>query len=97
MALKVVNVSRPMSDHSMFDAAGIELVQQQVGPDTTKAEYIDILRGVDGAMIGTLPLTDRQVLEACPNLKLVSRPGVGVASTDPAAAPALGLRPCTPP
>ena len=86
MALKVVNVSRPMPDHSMFDAAGIELVQQQVGPDTTRAEYIDILRGVDGAMIGTLPLTDREVLEACPNLKIVSRSGVGVDSIDLATA-----------
>ena len=97
MALKVVNVSRPMSDTSMFEAAGIQFSQQLVGPDTPKAEYIDILRGVDGAMIGTLPLTDREVLEACPNLKIVSRSGVGVDSIDLAAATELGILACNTP
>jgi phosphoglycerate dehydrogenase-like enzyme len=97
MALKVVNVSRPMADHSMFDAAGIEFSQNLVDSTTSKADYIDILRGVDGAMIGTLPLTDREVLEACPNLKIVSRSGVGVDSIDLVAATELGILACNTP
>jgi len=97
MALKVVNVSRPMADHSMFEAAGIEFTQTLVDSTTSKADYIDILRNVDGAMIGTLPLTDREVLEACPNLKIVSRSGVGVDSIDLAAATELGILACNTP
>jgi D-3-phosphoglycerate dehydrogenase len=97
MALKVVNVSRPMADTSMFEAAGIEFSQTLVDSTTSKADYIDILRDVDGAMIGTLPLTDREVLEACPNLKIVSRSGVGVDSIDLSAATELGILACNTP
>ncbi len=66
MALKVVNASRTLADTSMFDEAGFELVQQTAGAGTSQAEFIELLRDADGAMIGTLPLTNATVLEACP-------------------------------
>ncbi len=97
MATKVVNGARPLADASMFEAAGIELVQQAVGAGTSKAEYIELLRDADGAMISVLPLTDAEVLAACPKLKIVSRAGVGVDSIDLEAATKLGIVACNTP
>ena len=97
MVLKVVNAGRALADTSMFDDAGIELVQQQVGARTAKEDYIKLLRDADGAMIGVLPLTDAEVLEACPKLKVVSRAGVGVDSIDLQAATRLGVLACNTP
>ena len=97
MALKVINGGRPLADTSIFAAAGIEYVEHPVGAATSKTEYIDLLRDADGAMISTLPLTDAEVLEACPNLKVVSRAGVGVDSIDLDAATRLGILACNTP
>jgi D-3-phosphoglycerate dehydrogenase len=97
MALKVYNGGRAMTDTSLFDDAGIELVQQQAGAAMPKDEYIELMRDVDGAMISTLPLTDAEVLEACPKLKVVSRAGVGVDSIDLDAATRLGILACNTP
>ena len=97
MALKIVNCGRPLADKSMFESAGFELVEQQVGALTPKDEYIELLRDADGAMIGVLPLTDADVLEACPSLKIVSRSGIGVDSIDLPAATRLGIVACNTP
>lgn len=97
MPLKVVNAARPLADPTIFDGAGIELVEQQVGAQTAKSDYIDLLRDADGAMIGVLPLTDAEVLEACPRLKIVSRAGVGVDSIDLPVATRLGVLACNTP
>ena len=97
MALKVVNGGRPLADTSIFSDAGIELIEHQFGAATPRDEYIEIMSGVDGAMISTLPLTDAEVLEACPKLKVVSRAGVGVDSIDLDAATRLGILACNTP
>jgi len=97
MSLKVVNAGRPLADKSMFEDAGIELVEQQVGALTPKDAYIELLRDADGAMIGTLPLTDVDVLEAASKIKVVSRAGVGVDSIDLPAATRLGILACNTP
>jgi D-3-phosphoglycerate dehydrogenase len=97
VALRVVNAGRPLADPAMFEEAGFELVQQQTGARTPKDEYIDLLRDADGAMISVLPLTDAEVLEACPRLKVVSRAGVGVDSIDLDAATRLGVLACNTP
>ena len=97
MALKVVNCGRALADASMFDGGDFEVVQEQVGARTAKADYIDLLSDADGAMIGVLPLTDAEVLEACPRLKVVSRAGVGVDSIDLPTATRLGVVACNTP
>lgn len=94
MALKVVNLARPFNDVALFRSAGIEF--NETTAPTTEA-VIDALRDADGAMIGIWPLTDRQVLEACPKLKVVSRSGVGVDSIDLGAATELGICACNTP
>jgi D-3-phosphoglycerate dehydrogenase len=55
------------------------------------------MRDADGAQVGTLPLTTRAVMEACPKLKVVSRLGVGVDSIDLDAATELGILACNVP
>lgn len=95
--MKVVNCGRPLADKSIFESAGFELIEQQVGALTPKTEYIDLLRDADGAMISTLPLTDVDVLEACEKLKVVSRAGVGVDSIDLPVATRLGVLACNTP
>jgi D-3-phosphoglycerate dehydrogenase len=97
MALKVVNAGRPLANPAMFEEAGFELIQHQTGARTPKQEYIDLLCDADGAMIGVQPLTDAEVLEACPQLKVVSRAGVGVDSIDLPAATRLGILACNTP
>ena len=78
----------------MFKEYGIEIVEQTC---PTKQDYIQLLKDVDGALIYTLPKTDREVLEACPKLKVVSRSGVGVDSIDLDAATELGICACNTP
>ena len=94
MALKVVNLARPFKDVALFRSAGIEFKETNA---TTTEAVIDALRDADGAMIGIWPLTDRQVLDACPKLKVVSRSGVGVDSIDLEAATELGICACNTP
>ena len=58
---------------------------------------IELLKDADGAQVGTMPLTSRKVLEACPKLKVVSRMGVGVDSIDLDVATELGVLACNVP
>ena len=78
----------------LFESAGIEVVQEKVA---TEEQMIELMRGVDGAQVGVWPLTSRRVMENCPNLKVVSRFGVGVDSIDLEAATELGILVCNVP
>ena len=78
----------------LFEAAGIEVLQ---GPTRTTEEMIELLCDADGALVNTLPLTSRDVMEVCPRLKVVSRMGVGVDSIDLDAATELGILACNVP
>jgi D-3-phosphoglycerate dehydrogenase len=97
MAITVINGGRPLADASIFTSAGIELIEHAFGAATTRDEYIEIMSTADGAMISTLPLTDEEVLKACPKLKIVSRAGVGVDSIDLPSATRLGILACNTP
>ena len=97
MTIRVFNGGRPLSDPTFFTAHGFELVEQSVNARTSKEEYIELLKDVDGAMVGTLPLTDAEVLRSCPKLKVLSRSGVGVDSIDLGTATELGILACNTP
>ena len=94
MGLKVALQTNPYNRLDLFEAAGIETF---VGPATNQEEMIALLGEADGALINTLPLTNREVMEACPKLKVVSRMGVGVDSIDLSAATELGILACNTP
>jgi len=72
----------------MFKDHGIEIIEKDC-PD--KKSFIEMLKDADGALIYSLPLTDKEVLESCPKLKVVSRGGVGVDSVDVGVATELGI------
>ena len=70
---------------------GIEFVRNPHGRVLTEDEAIDLLRGCVAVAAGTEPLTAR-VMEALPDLRVISRCGVGMDSVDMEAASARGIR-----
>ncbi len=92
--MKIALQASPWNRVDLFEAAGFEVTQRAV---RSEDELIDLLRPADGAEVGIMPLTTRRVLEACPNLKVVSRMGVGVDSIDLDAATQLGILVCNVP
>jgi len=79
--------SRPWD---VLNAAGCEWVVADMSLEMTEERLIYLLAGVDGAIVGVVPLTAR-VLGAAPRLKVVSMHGVGVDHIDLAAASRLGV------
>lgn len=92
--MKVALPKSPYNRMDLFESAGFEVIE---GPTRDTAELIELLRDADGAQVGVLPPTTREVLEACPKLKVVSRMGVGVDSIDLDAATELGVLVCNVP
>ena len=78
----------------LYEEAGIEFWE---GGARTEDDLIELIRDADAAQVGIWPLTSRRVMEACPNLKAVSRFGVGVDSIDLDAATELGVMVCNVP
>lgn len=60
---------------------GIDYVVNETGRTLTEDEAIAILQGCAGVAAGTEPL-DRRVLEACPDLRVISRCGTGMDNVD---------------
>jgi D-3-phosphoglycerate dehydrogenase len=71
-------------------ASGFEFVTNKTGKRLTKAQVIEQVKGFDAVIAGLEPY-DREVLEALPQLKCVSRCGVGVDNVDLAVAKARGV------
>ena len=92
--LKVALTPNPFNRIDLFEQAGMEVIEQTV---RSTEDFVDLLSQADGALVGTLPLTSREVMEACPKLKVVSRMGVGVDSIDLDAATELGILACNVP
>lgn len=86
--MKTVVVSHPMFKPGMDELAGKVNI---IIPNNGKSEEIlDDLKKADGFIlrIGNI---DRKAIEACPNLKVITRPGVGVDNVDVAAATEHGI------
>lgn len=78
----------------LFTEAGLEVIE---GPVRSAEDMVELMRDADGALVNTLPLTSREVMEACPKLKVLSRMGVGVDSIDLDAATEMGILACNVP
>lgn len=74
----------------ILQEAGLE-VTKFFKPGMTEDEVIEKLQGYDAVILGLEPMTAR-VMEACPQLKVVSRFGVGMDNVDLEAARRLGVR-----
>ncbi len=94
MPLKVAFLNNAYAPAKPFDEAGIQVTKSTC---KTIDEAIAAMKDCDGALVSTLPLTDRKVLETCTKLKVVSRMGVGVDSIDLKAATELGVVVCNTP
>lgn len=70
--------------------AGIEVIRADMSQKMTEERLIGLLRGVDGAIVGVVPMTGR-VLREAPSLKVISAHGVGVDHIDVSAARELGI------
>lgn len=89
--MRVALMPNPYNRVDLFRDAGFDVLE---GPCRTTEEMVDLLRDADGALVNIVPRTSREVLEACPKLKVVSRMGVGVDSIDLEAATDLGVLVC---
>ncbi|GGO08725.1 oxidoreductase [Microbispora rosea subsp. aerata] len=70
--------------------AGYEVVFPAPGRTPTHAELMAVLPGCSGYLAGVEPIT-RELLRACPGLRVIARNGVGVDSIDVDAARELGI------
>jgi len=77
-------------------AEGFETVFKPLHQTRTEDELIALLKGVDGAIVSVDPFTAR-VLGASPQLKVISRTGVGYDAIDVPAATTRGVVVCTTP
>jgi len=76
-----------------IEAAGHEIVFTTPGCFPSEEELLEKLPGCCAYLAGVEPIT-AQVLEAAPDLKVISRNGTGVDSIDLAAAERLGIKVC---
>lgn len=74
----------------------VEYVLNETGRALTEDEAITVLAGCVGVAAGTEPLT-RRVMDALPDLKVISRCGTGMDSVDLEAARAKGIAVCNTP
>ena len=77
-------------------AEGWETIYKPFLTSRGEDELIDLLRGVDGVIVSSDPFTAR-VLDASPQLKVISRTGVGYDAIDVKAATARGIIVCNTP
>lgn len=95
MAQRVLVATRSFGSTSskpwdVLSEAGLEIVKADMNIEMTEDRLIELLKDVDGAIIGVVPMTKR-VLESSPKLKVVSMHGVGVDHVDLPAAARLGI------
>ena len=61
--MKVALPSSPFNRADLFEAAGFEVVEGRV---RSTEDFIDLMKDADGAQVGVMPLTSREVMEGLP-------------------------------
>ena len=74
----------------LLEQAGVEYVMNDKGRALTEEEAIQVLEGCHGVAAGTEPLT-KKVMDALPDLKVISRCGTGMDNVDRAYAAEKGI------
>jgi D-3-phosphoglycerate dehydrogenase len=74
----------------MLEAQGYEIILNPHGRILTKFEMIELIRDVDGIIVGVDPL-DHEVLEHATKLKCISKYGVGTDNIDLVKAEQMGI------
>jgi D-3-phosphoglycerate dehydrogenase / 2-oxoglutarate reductase len=78
---------------SQLEAAGLELVLANVCERLSEEELLPLVPTIHGAICGDDQFTER-VLEAAPQLRVISKWGTGIDSIDTDAASRLGIKVC---
>ena len=94
--MKIAITTGSFAQHSdeplrLLAERGIEVIRNPHGRVLTEDEAIELLRGCVAVAAGTEPLTAR-LMDALPDLRVISRCGVGMDSVDMEAASARGIR-----
>ena len=82
--------STSQKPYDVLKQADCEIIQADISKKVTEERMVELLKGIDGAIIGVVPMT-RYVLENSPSLKVVSMHGVGVDHIDLSAAAQRGV------
>ncbi len=95
MPFKVLVATRSFGSTSqkpwdVLAEAGVDIVEADMKVEMSEDRLIDLLGGVDGAVVGVVPLTAR-VMQNSQQLKVISMHGVGVDHIDLEAAASLGI------
>jgi len=95
MSYKILVATRSFGSTSsrprdVLEATGCELVRADMSIPMTEDRLVELLDGVQGAIIGVVPMTER-VIKNSPSLKVVSMHGVGVDHIDLQAAANAGV------
>jgi D-3-phosphoglycerate dehydrogenase len=90
VAVKIAVTPRSLVGHPALEALD-DVVFPAPGRTPTRDELLAVLPDCDGYIAGVEPI-DRELLEACPRLRVISRNGVGVDNIDLDAAAELGIR-----
>lgn len=76
---------------ALLTRAKVEIVQNPFGRTPTEEEMTRLIQGVDGAIVGTEPITAR-VLEQADRLKVIAKRGTGLDNIDLTAARNKGVQ-----
>lgn len=95
MAFKVLVATRSFGSTSLkpwdvLAEACCEVVRADMNQEITEERLVELLHGIDGAVVGVVPMT-AHVLGSAPALKVVSMHGVGTDHIDLEAAARLGV------
>ena len=73
-----------------LEANGVEVIENTTGAPLSQAALKELIKDVDGAVAG-VEVYNKEIFDAAPNLKVISRFGVGVDNFDLAEAKAHGV------
>jgi len=95
MSYKILVATRSFGSTSskpwdVLTEAGCEILKADMSQKMTEERLIELLHGVDGAIIGVVPMT-AHVIKQSPTLKVISMHGVGVDHIDLTAATQKGV------
>ena len=75
----------------LMKTKGIEVIVNPYGRKMTELEAIELFKDVDGVLAGLEPLNEK-VISSCPNIKAISRIGVGMDNVDLSYAKKKGIK-----
>lgn len=75
----------------MLQEKGLDVIDNPFKRKLSEKEIIEHLQGCTGLIAGLEPLNDR-VLDACPNLKVIARVGIGMDNVDQEACAKRGIK-----